>query len=98
MVPARAGKQRARSRSAKRDSRISADLILRVIGHSGARCSCESSGQVFMLYAIRLYARMAKKYATTVIATHHARAIHISFLTGWFDSSARIALTIEVTG
>ena len=64
-----------------------------------ARCYGRiSTPRMILLYAIRLYARMAKKYTTTVIPTHHARAIHISFPTGWFDSSARMVLTIEVTG
>src|SRR4051812_46320138 len=51
-----------------------------------------------MLYAIRLYALIAKKYATTVIPTHHARAIHISFPIGSEFSRERTISTIDVTG
>src|SRR3954466_7206319 len=54
--------------------------------------------RVIMLYAIRLYALIAKKYATTVIPTHHAKAIHISFPTGSEFSRERTVLTIDVTG
>src|SRR4051812_45851671 len=46
----------------------------------------------------RLYALIAKKYATTVIPTHHARATHISFPTGCEFSRERTVLTIDVTG
>jgi hypothetical protein len=51
-----------------------------------------------MLYAIRLYALIAKKYATTVIPTHHASAIQMSLPTGCPASRERIASTMEVTG
>src|SRR5215203_2808051 len=54
--------------------------------------------RVILLYAIRLYALMAKKYATTVIPTHHARAIHISFPTGSAFSRERTVSTTDVTG
>ena len=54
--------------------------------------------RVIMLYAIRLYALIAKKYATTVIPTHHARAIHISFPIGSEFSRERTVSTIDVTG
>ena len=54
--------------------------------------------RVIMLYAIRLYALIAKKYATTVIPTHHARATHISFPIGSEFSRERTVSTIDVTG
>src|SRR5215467_6817049 len=51
-----------------------------------------------MLYAMRLYALMAKTYATTVIPTHHARATQISFPAGAAFSRDRTVSTIDVTG
>src|SRR5829696_7762893 len=57
------------------------------------RCSPDS-----IHYAIRLYALIAKKYATTASPTHHARATQISFPTGSELSRERSVSTIDVTG
>ena len=49
-------------------------------------------------FGTRLYALMAKKYATMVIPTHQARAVQMSVPTGRPLSRARSESTMAVTG